>query len=698
MNNKKYDIEKLIDEIGFLDDDIIASAALSKKVKRRLSWKKISSIAACFILVLSGVYFGIKSFVGNEFDSSGVLGEETNENSKISDVSDKVYENNVDKENVNPEFSKSDFIDDYTETESEDRNNNVPVNSDEAGNIYGSSIVDTEEDAFLSKEKEESNEDINLSSEEKCEEEMVSSDESDEIVDDQYHSNNFINLSEKVEIDNLNKLAYYSGWTMIRKYGNINLFSAFYDETRPLKATVVYENHGWDVSIEEVFISSDMYLETDSTVVEWETSEEYSGLIPIDPGFEGEVIAYAVYKLTVNSAEYFQAVINNGGFLAEQIGEGNVEIMILDVEFDGVEKDTMIVFKNGERYFSCLLDTYTSTENGGKHYRFSAGKYVSNFSIVKMPEFNDYNFTVEFVYNDNNISEIIFAEYSDDAEFVTNQISIDTYNFANNVSVSNTAFGLNEELYKIYLEDVAAGVKPPVLPEKPILPDTSETSEPPMDFHIESSFVGLFEGEGGWGEDPNFSEYGHEVVSLGSEKLLYLKEMFPNDDFCQFVEDISGDVSYLVVWVKGKARHSYSEWQIDEVGNLIFNFDYVLFKNSDDYTVFLFELIAPQSIEKVILNMVDYSTTLTATFTTDNEYDYIDIHNKTDEDEYIINLFSTALYRIYKNEILIYEGEYKVSSGYVCLCVPDDTLYLELSPEATFVYQLEGRNRIFKLI
>jgi hypothetical protein len=297
-----------------------------------------------------------------------------------------------------------------------------------------------------------------------------------------------------------------------------------------------------------------------------------------------------------------------------------------------------------------------------------------------------------------SVSDISFVEEYVSNYSYENYVSLKTYNFTNNLNISNTVKGLNEELYKLYLEDVAAGVTKPIMPEKPVVPETSDTSDSHTDFTQQIAFSGFFTGEGGWINDPNFSEYGHEVISSGSENISHLKEMFLNDDFCQFVDNVPNDISYLVVWIRGEVRHSYSEWCFDESGNVIFTLDYVLFKYSDEYTVFLFELESFKSVEKVILNAVEYSTTLTATFTTDNEYDYIDINNKVDEDEYIINLHSNMFYRLYKNDVLIYEGEYKVSFGCVCLCVPDDTFYLELSPEATFVYKLEGRNRIFKLI
>ena len=124
--------------------------------------------------------------------------------------------------------------------------------------------------------------------------------------------------------------------------------------------------------------------------------------------------------------------------------------MLLGVKFNNGTTDNMIVFKNGEKYFSCLEESFDKKENGDKAYKFTASKYVSNFSIVKMPELSDYSFSVFFSYDEKGLLAISF-EYIEKADNALNQaVLMDSYDFANNISVSNSAFCLNEELYKIY--------------------------------------------------------------------------------------------------------------------------------------------------------------------------------------------------------------------------------------------------------
>ena len=77
---------------------------------------------------------------------------------------------------------------------------------------------------------------------------------------------------------------------------------------------------------------------------------------------------WAVYSLTVNSVEYFQIELYEECFLTEQVGVGMVEVMILNVNFDNSHDEIMIVFKNGDNYFSCLKESQSVTQNNKKIY------------------------------------------------------------------------------------------------------------------------------------------------------------------------------------------------------------------------------------------------------------------------------------------------------------------------------------------
>ena len=76
-------------------------------------------------------------------------------------------------------------------------------------------------------------------------------------------------------------------------------------------------------------------------------------------------------ELNIIRATHLRAVLKEEkGFLASKIGTGEIEIVI--TEISGF--DSMITFRNGDRYFSCL-------ENGLND--FSSHKYIEGFYVVK---------------------------------------------------------------------------------------------------------------------------------------------------------------------------------------------------------------------------------------------------------------------------------------------------------------------------
>ena len=476
-------------------------------------------------------------------------------------------------------------------------------------------------------------------------------------------------LDKEVQIDDLNKLAYYTGWTILRKNGSL---------TKPLLS------NGKEVATKPLLESNVGFDTSEIEDVPWETSEEYSGLIPIDPDFDGEVVAYAVYKLTVNSVKYFKIIVENSCFLADQIGKGPTEVMILDVEIENAGKDTMLVFKNGDNYFSCFLEDF-SNSNGSEIYTFSPSKYISNFSIVKMPELSEFTFSVEFRNENNSLSKIFFEGFESHEAVINQNVSLDSLSYAENVNVSNTVFGLTEELYRIYLDEVISGIKSPILPDAPKLPESSEK-------HIvESCLNSCYRCNG------NFeTETGYLLISKETNQKSLAKQLFPDESFAEILDSFPEERSLAVLWVKGKAIHSYSEYLVSSNGYTV-KLEYVCFADSDEYTVFLFELYS-DILEAVKFEKVEYSTSLLASFTTENEYDYLSDHGIENEDEYLLNLYADGTYRLYKGDYVVFSAEYKVSEGFVCLNVTNDTLYLELSNVATFVFKIDGWNRIFMLI
>ena len=629
MDNKNQN--DFIEAIGLIDDEILEKAISYKKKESFLFNKKYMTVAASFLIVIISAIVGF-TLLDNDY-STPAYDTSVSGNDLLKD------------ENANGNSSEL------------DADINLPAPD-----------YDSEDSELVSRGESPAEDD-----ESDAVREPATEDEPDESKTDIMPGFSLLPpLTEQVEIDDLNKLAYYSGWTMLRKYGvnnakTVSVKKVAYDKVR------LFDSVGYDVSEEDIPIG-----------------EKYEELIPVDPGFSEGDIAYAVYSITVNSVEYFRIQIVNDCFLAEQIGKGDVEVMILDVVFDGKINETMIVFKNGERYYSCLLDELTIDDSGVKNYVFTASSYVSNFYIVKMPELDIYNFSVKYSEYSSRYPQITF-KFSDSVSFY---VSSETYNNTKNVFVTNSAYGLTEELYDIYIKEVLAGEKEPELPEKPIIPVEPDTSE---DNPSSETIIVNVAFNGSYTDKAYFTgENGYMLFGGGSAEMETLKEKMPNGELARQLDSIPAEMTYVAVWVKGTARFSEHQFFARGATVLEINFNYMIFKESEDdeYTLFLFELWEGAEISKidiVYFNEVDYTTTITATFSTENEYDY------SNDDEYTINFTKDALYYLYKNGVLIYKCEYKISAGYVVLCTDYDTYYLELSPVKTFVYEIDGRNRIFMI-
>ena len=98
-------------------------------------------------------------------------------------------------------------------------------------------------------------------------------------------------------------------------------------------------------------------------------------------------------KLNITRATYLRAELKEkNGFLASKIGTGEIEIVI--TEINGF--DSMITFKNGDKFFSCL-------ENGLND--FSSHKYIEGFFVVKNEDAENSSFYLT-VSKSGEITEI----------------------------------------------------------------------------------------------------------------------------------------------------------------------------------------------------------------------------------------------------------------------------------------------------
>lgn len=96
----------------------------------------------------------------------------------------------------------------------------------------------------------------------------------------------------------------------------------------------------------------------------------------------------------VNKVSMFQIELTDeNGFLASKLGLGIVDVVITE---DCIWGDSMITFRNGELFFSCLSNGWhRDQETWGCQWDFSTHKYIEGFYIVKNFAQENYSFYVD---------------------------------------------------------------------------------------------------------------------------------------------------------------------------------------------------------------------------------------------------------------------------------------------------------------
>ena len=89
----------------------------------------------------------------------------------------------------------------------------------------------------------------------------------------------------------------------------------------------------------------------------------------------------------VTRVMFFQIELTNPeGFLASKVGCGTVDVVITNNSIGD-----MITFKNGDRFYSCIVNG-----QGQTYMEFSTHIYVEGFAVVKSTDPESYRFTVTF--------------------------------------------------------------------------------------------------------------------------------------------------------------------------------------------------------------------------------------------------------------------------------------------------------------
>lgn len=121
---------------------------------------------------------------------------------------------------------------------------------------------------------------------------------------------------------------------------------------------------------------------------------------PNDPAHTGSDRDIYYYSLDPNEPFYINRVsmfrielTDENGFLASELGLGVADVVITE---ECIWGESMITFRNGEKFFSCLTNGWGyNSETGGCQWAFSTHKYVEGFFIVKNLAQENYGFRIE---------------------------------------------------------------------------------------------------------------------------------------------------------------------------------------------------------------------------------------------------------------------------------------------------------------
>lgn len=283
-----------------------------------------------------------------------------------------------------------------------------------------------------------------------------------------------------LQISGLDQLSYYAALRMIEgtpklekqsmtggSYG-ITLLTAGYD-TEKWEAPPVPETTGPD--------------ETQGPPVapgpiappDWDEDIYYYALDPNEPFF-------------INKVSMFQIELTDEkGFLASKLGLGIVDVVITE---DCIWGDSLITFRKGENFFSCLSNGWSlDRETYGWRWDFSTHKYVEGFNIVKNFEQENHAF-----YIDMNAQGQAF-------QFLCQGTQNGGYHPDQNVKVVSSTVISNEgrSFTVAELEDYFNTGKLPegtVLPTQPENPPTVESPEYTFDIYSNGEYVFTLDSEG----------------------------------------------------------------------------------------------------------------------------------------------------------------------------------------------------------
>lgn len=184
---------------------------------------------------------------------------------------------------------------------------------------------------------------------------------------------------QRISINGLAQLNYYAALRMIAK------------APKPANQSMIDGNYG--ITLLTSIVDTDKKEEP--PVPEITVPEETQGPpvlpdSPTPPDTEENIYYYALDPndpFYINKVSLFQIELTDEkGFLASKLGLGVVDVVIT---WDCIWGDSLITFRNNEKFFSCL------TNGGGSgHWEFSTHKYVEGFHVVKNFKQENYAFYI----------------------------------------------------------------------------------------------------------------------------------------------------------------------------------------------------------------------------------------------------------------------------------------------------------------
>ena len=143
---------------------------------------------------------------------------------------------------------------------------------------------------------------------------------------------------------------------------------------------------------------------------------------------------------------YFEFDAEGSDFLAERVGNGHINALIVSVHIRSTER--MLILKNGENYYSCLTNSGGPMgENEVARYQFSSHKTFDGFEIIK--DFNNKR-SVTCYFNETGTYVDLEALSTIDVEGTVFSVDRESIYYDNVMVISTIGeirqlFGLNPE-------------------------------------------------------------------------------------------------------------------------------------------------------------------------------------------------------------------------------------------------------------